>query len=662
MWPQWTSMLAGWQWTLLAAVPPAIIALYFLKLRREPREVSSTYLWQKSLEDLHVNSLWQRLRQSLLLLLQLAIIALVMLALLRPSWRGDRLEGDRFIFLVDNSASMSATDVAPSRLEEAKRQVERLIDQMDSGDVAMLVSFADRAQIEQAFTTDRRALRRSLAAIRPTQRRTSLDEALRVASGLANPGRSGDISEFVVAEARPAKLYLFTDGRIDEVKDFSLGNLEPVYVPIGSPEARNIGIVAFSGQPAEERPDRLQVFARLSNFGPEDETVSVELHLDGEMIDADQATIAAGESQGVVFELDRIESGVLELRILADDHLALDDRAFVTISAPEPARVLCITPGNDPLRLALVTERARQIADVSFEPPAFLETDDYRRQAAGRAYDLILYDRCAPETMPQASTLFIGAAPPQEGWSLAEEVVAPQIIDTESSHPLMQLIELGDVRVVKARPATGPPGGVALITSHLGPLLSIAPRDEFEDAVLAFELVGADGAGTDWPVRLSFPVFALNVLRYLGGHVQAETAAATLRPGDSVTLRLDAPAKELEVVTPARQRVGVGGEGARTVHFSATNELGVYDLLADGDVRQQFPVNLFDPAESDIRTINEELRIGDVRVTGQAAAAVTRREGWKWLLLAALGVLIVEWSLFTRRVNPRLPRKFAPRV
>ena len=66
---------------------------------------------EKSIEDMHVNSLWQRLRQNLLLFLQLLLVALAMLALLRPGWEGTKLEGDRFIFLVDNSASMSATDV-----------------------------------------------------------------------------------------------------------------------------------------------------------------------------------------------------------------------------------------------------------------------------------------------------------------------------------------------------------------------------------------------------------------------------------------------------------------------------------------------------------------------------------------------------------------------
>src|SRR5213592_3317747 len=100
--------LTWWQWGLLALVPPAIVALYFLKLRRQPLEVPSTYLWKRTIEDLHVNSLWQWL-----------LVALAMLALMRPGWEGTKLQGDRFIFLVDNSASMSSTDEknAKNRLE-----------------------------------------------------------------------------------------------------------------------------------------------------------------------------------------------------------------------------------------------------------------------------------------------------------------------------------------------------------------------------------------------------------------------------------------------------------------------------------------------------------------------------------------------------------------
>src|SRR3954453_3189863 len=99
MLPELSNPLSWWQWAVLAAVPPAIVLLYFLKLKRLPLEVPSTYLWHKSIEDLHVNSIWQRLRKSLLLFLQLLIVAVAAFALLRPGWAGSKLTGNRFIFL-----------------------------------------------------------------------------------------------------------------------------------------------------------------------------------------------------------------------------------------------------------------------------------------------------------------------------------------------------------------------------------------------------------------------------------------------------------------------------------------------------------------------------------------------------------------------------------
>jgi len=100
------------------------------------------------------------------------LIAIAIVALMRPGWRGSKLTGDRFVFLVDTSASMSATDVKPTRLDEAKRRVGELIDQMVSGDVAMIVSFSDSARVEQLFTDNHRELHRRLEGIQPTNRGT----------------------------------------------------------------------------------------------------------------------------------------------------------------------------------------------------------------------------------------------------------------------------------------------------------------------------------------------------------------------------------------------------------------------------------------------------------------------------------------------------------
>ena len=249
-----------------------------LALKREPLEVPSTYLWLKTIEDLHVNTLWQRLRQSLLLILQLLLIALVIFALLRPNWRGIELSGGRYIFLIDTSASMAARDTKPTRLEAAKQQIEALIEKMKTGDKAMIISFSDRAKVEQPYTDNRRELRRRLMEIKQTQHATSLLEAVHVASGLANPGRSAtDITDEQVAEALPAQMFIVSDGKFPDVENFNLGNLQAVFLPIGEPTAENLAIGAFSTRAAEGRPDQRQAFARIDSYATDDRDVKLEL-------------------------------------------------------------------------------------------------------------------------------------------------------------------------------------------------------------------------------------------------------------------------------------------------------------------------------------------------------------------------------------------------
>src|SRR6478672_4554707 len=134
-WPvEFSSPLSATRWAVLLGVPVGIIALYFLKLRRRPVQVPSTLLWRRSLEDLHVNSLFQRLRKNLLLFLQLLAVFLTMLALTGPRIKGSTGQGQRYVLAIDNSASMSATDLKPNRLARAKDEAKKLIAAMNSDD------------------------------------------------------------------------------------------------------------------------------------------------------------------------------------------------------------------------------------------------------------------------------------------------------------------------------------------------------------------------------------------------------------------------------------------------------------------------------------------------------------------------------------------------
>jgi hypothetical protein len=671
-WPLWGGILVG--------LFGAILLLYFLKLKRQPVEVPSTYLWHRTIEDLHVNTIWQRLRQSLLLFLQLLLIALAMAALLRPGWKGQKLVGERLIFLVDASASMGATDVRPTRLELAKRRIGEMIDQMKSDQVAMLISFSDVARVEQSFTDNRRDLREALEAIQQTDRLSDLDEALRAASGLANPGRVAfENRDVQVAEAQPATLYIFSDGGVSAVPNFQLGNLTPVYVPIGTglpdedDSPQNVAIVAFSTERNPEKPDQTQAFARLQNFGQEDVTVEVAFHLNNEPIDFAQVKVPAEGTAGVEFERGELESAELKLVMNHKDHLALDNTAYVAVNNPRRAKVLVITPRNDALELVLNTTESRKVADVTFQTPDVLppkesgagltETQQqYQTAALSGAYDLIVYDQCAPAVMPQANTLFIGRIPPGEDWKAGPKQPKPLVIDVDRTHPLMQLVVLDNVDIVEGFSVTGPSGSTTLIDAAIGPqtesapVFMVGPRQGFEDAVMGFELFGTDAKGeyyvnTNWMTRLSFPLFMKNVIEYLGGS-RGALETQSVRPGETVTLRTEMPVAKAYVRKPDGRSVELLREGQNAFTFSDADRLGFYDLrLKPGDEQpvQRFAVNLFDTRESNL-TPAAELPIGSTPIKGSAAWTPARRELWKWVLLVALAVLLFEWYVYNKRV------------
>jgi hypothetical protein len=647
--------LMWWQWLALALIPPAIVLLYFLKLKRQPVEVPSTYLWSRTIEDLHVNSLWQRLRQSLLLFLQILLIILLMIALTRPGWRGTRLSGNRFIFLIDNSASMGANEGAGTRLEAAKQQTLQFIDQMESGDVAMIIAFSDTAQVLQNYTESRRLLRRQVEEIKLTSRRTDLREALRAASGLANPGYTRLEADQAVDESLPATLYIFSDGGFSAVPDFSLGRLEPIFMPTGTPGTDNVAVVAFSTDRNPEKPNRLQAFARLVNYGAASVTTYVELYVDENPPDVTELTIPAGGSQRAVFDLPAMEAGWLRLVVDHNDALPLDNEAYAAVNRTRRARVLYVSEGNEPLQVALTTEQAREIADVTIAAPSTLEQESHQAQAEAGFYDLIIYEDCVPVRMPRSNTLFIGRVPPGDDWQAAAGEGPPQVIDVDRVHPLTQLVEMDYVKTAKGMALEPPPGSTVLMDAVTGALAAVGPRGGFEDMVLGFSFFEPSESGqllpnTNWPLRSSFPVFVLNALRYLGG-VRSGLAAGSTAPGSAVTLRAPTDVQQLVVVDPRGERHELRRGSQATFVFTRTEALGLYQVREDQrpEVAQRFVVNLFDERESDLQP-SSSLDLGHEKITGSAALAPTRREFWKWFLLLGIGLLVFEWYVYNRRV------------
>jgi N-terminal double-transmembrane domain len=164
-------------------VGPLIVAMYLLKLRREERRVSSTFLWRRMVRDVEANAPWQRLRRNWLLLLQLLILILLAIALARPFFLTTGISGRNLIIILDRSASMAATDVAPSRLEAARRQAQTLVEQLPEGGRATIIAVGGQMEVVAASTTDRRQMNDAIRSITPSVgSRSDLSQALALAA------------------------------------------------------------------------------------------------------------------------------------------------------------------------------------------------------------------------------------------------------------------------------------------------------------------------------------------------------------------------------------------------------------------------------------------------------------------------------------------------
>jgi hypothetical protein len=257
---EWLTPLTG-AYAAAAAVP-LLLALYFLKLKRREVQVSSTLLWKRAVQDLQVNAPFQRLRRNLLLLLQLLALAAILFALAGPVLALRRGPGRRYVLLIDRSASMNATDVGPSRLDDAKRQAQVFVDSMRSGsalslrsesDVAMVIAFDKRAKVMCNFTADKRQLAAALEAIEPSDGVSRLVEAVTAARAFA---------ETAGTDSR-AQLVLFSDGRIEDLDAVALADDELVFHRIGASQ-ENVAVTAMKARRSYERPEEVDVFASLA--------------------------------------------------------------------------------------------------------------------------------------------------------------------------------------------------------------------------------------------------------------------------------------------------------------------------------------------------------------------------------------------------------------
>lgn len=670
----WLPTFTNWQAGAIAAgiVVPSLLVLYFLKLRRREQSVPSTLLWRKAIQDLQVNAPFQKLRRNLLLLLQMLLLLLLVLALSRPVANYYRGAGKTTVILIDRSASMSARDGknGKTRLEEAKRRARELVDSMQRGATAMVIAFDDSAETLQPFTTDADAIRRAIDSVKPTDRRSSLKMAYQLADA-----QLMFIPEQNRTNKEPPDIHVYSDGRVLDDKELAVqGNV--VFEKIGSDEAGNIGIVALSAKRNYENPVQVQVFARLANFGPEPVETFVHLTLDGEKVDTGSGRTTGlfllperwtevqrvtwerennrGAASSVDFPMELTTSAVIRVEHTNKDNdvLAADDAAQLIVPPPKQLSVLLVTDGGN-----YFLEKAVQ--SLNLKNPATLTPEGYEEKAPTK-YDVIIFDRYAPQKLPPAgSFVYFGAAPnglkvkaaanEQGGYQVIEDV---GVLDWKRDHPVLRHLAMQKLYVAEALKLEGAAEHSEVLLDGLKcPLIVLHREGKGVHLIVAFDLLQSN-----WPLKVSFPVFLFNSLQFLaiGSNMDVRQS---LEPGSTPRIPRTAALEGLKQV----ELKGPKDFGSRTLKIPEAGDfalppldyVGVYATNPPVPQYEQMAVNLLDSNESNVLPTPSNNALGGLAAeVREADANKSRMELWWWVVAcAALPLLLIEWWVYTRRVH-----------
>jgi Ca-activated chloride channel homolog len=683
---------------------PAVVAMYLLRLRRTETVVPSTLLWRRLAADVEANAPWQRLRRSLLFLVQLLLVAILAFLAARPFVERPAGLARDLVVIVDTSASMAATDVQPDRLGAAKQAAIDALKDLPSGGKVSVIEAGRTARIVATGTSDLGRVRQAIESIRPTVSRGDLGDALALAQQLAI--QSGDAEVLVATDAA---LAVPPSTKVDApIRVLRVGDAR------GS---RNQAIVALAVRTSATLSR--SVFVSVANLDLESATRRVEVWSDDRLLETRTIVIDAQARGDVIIDDVPAEAAVLDVRLVAGDAaqanarpdlLATDDRAWAVIPPVRERNILVVGAGDPYLETALSYLPNSRLFGTT---PAAYATDVIRPD--GTAWDLIIFEGTVPATLP--ATPILAIAPPASS-GLGEVVgtlTNPGIATLGTDEPILRYVDLSTTHIATAQQLTLPSWARTIIPGPKGaPLLYSGVRAGLPTAVLAFE-----PRQSDLPLQVAFPILLANLTGELFGGSAAPTTA--LKPGEPVVLAVPNGASGLHVVAPDGRAVDLapGAAGGPSVTYTQTDQLGVYEATpivapgasgspaatarpsapattasagsaapsgalgqgVDASATIRFAVDLFDVDESAIAPgptrVLEDL--GKARLASGASAGPgssgapaspdpaagrpnARDELWIPIVLLVLVGLCLEWSLYHRDALLRAWRGLAGRL
>lgn len=676
-------------WALAAAAIPILIHLF---TRKKLKVVPfSTLRFLKAMQREKIRQI--RLRQWLLLLVRVLMIAFLVMAFMRPTLRelhlgvGERAQTSA-VLLVDNSLSMGQSYRGRSRLSVAITKAGEIMEQMKSGDeITVITAARPAALVNQNPAVDPTTALSLLPRIQQTEASTDMSSAVSLA-----------LQRLLSSTALNRELYLLSDNRFS-LQDAGFDGSLPATLSVFTLEwpqekVRNLALTGLSiRNQIFDLGKVVEVEVRVENTGDYDEHGRLlYLLLNGKRVAQQQVEVPAGQARDVLLRVVPETPGyqLLEAR-LENDQNPLDNHRYAVFSIPERLRVLIAGPQESDrmyVRLALTADtdhgtllveevglRNLQGADLSRYEAVFLcnvpnidvelarRLERYVRNGGG----LVFFLGQDVDLRNYNESLFARFQLGRIGETIGNPTENDQVLRFGAirfDHPVFRDIfekppdpNRMDSPAFRFAVQVHPDKEADVLVRYSNGAPYLLERRYGAGTVLAF-IGAANPEWSDITFKGIFVPMVYRTARYVAA--QAERPARAITAGETTQISLQGGKwKQFSLRTPQQteDRLAPRIQSDRyVVTIEQTQQTGFYQLLADGEVKYVLAVNIptdevqQKPAPLEmLRSAFPNATVVSLPVDSELEGILQRlrygKELWKVFLLVALGLYIIETLL-----------------